>query len=153
MENAPDVPITALRAEYLAEARSGSRGQNSIKTKTAIRRVSVSASVPAEVRPFDRLFAKLRIDASERTFLDLPNADCRTVLRSHMDASQAQAQFHHKLQIERIRYVVAGSRDHTAERPVFNLATSPKVRGRPPRCTPPSSRVARPCSRKVLTHA
>jgi glutaminyl-tRNA synthetase len=116
--------ITAVHAEYLPETRSGSPGQNSVKTKTAIHWLPVSAAVAAEVRLYDRLFTEAQPDASERNFLDLLNADSKTVLTSFVEASLASARPDDKFQFERNGYFVADRKDHTAEGPVFNLAVS-----------------------------
>jgi glutaminyl-tRNA synthetase len=116
--------ITAVHAEYLPETRSGSPGQNSVKTKTAIHWLPVHASVPAEARLYDRLFTEAQPDASERNFLELLNRDSKTVLRSYVEASLANAQPDDKFQFERNGYFVADRKDHTAARPVFNLAVS-----------------------------
>ena len=118
--------ITAVHAEYLPETRSGSPGQNSVKTKTAIHWLPVHASVPAEVRLYDRLFTEAQPDASERNFLDLLNRDSKTVLKSVVEASLANAQPDDKFQFERNGYFVADRKDHTTAKPVFNLAVSLK---------------------------
>ena len=118
--------ITAVHAEYLPETRSGSPGQNSVKTKTAIHWLPVHAAVAAEVRLYDRLFTEAQPDASERNFLELLNRDSKTVLRSYVEASLANAQPDDKFQFERNGYFVADRKDHTSERPVFNLAVSLK---------------------------
>jgi glutaminyl-tRNA synthetase len=118
--------IIAVHAEYLPETRSGSPGQNSIKTKTAIHWLPVHAAVAAEVRLYDRLFIEAQPDASERNFLDLLNADSKTVLRSVVEASLAGAQPDDKFQFERNGYFVADRNDHSARQPVFNLAVSLK---------------------------
>jgi len=118
--------ITAVHAEYLPETRSGSPGQNSVKTKTAIHWLPVHAAVAAEVRLYDRLFTEAQPDASERNFLDLLKADSKTVLRSYVEASLANAQPDDKFQFERNGYFVADRKDHAARRPVFNLAVSLK---------------------------
>ena len=65
----------AVHAEYLPETKSGSPGQNSVKTKTAIHWLPVAASIPAEVRVFDRLFTDPHPDAGESDFLALLNPD------------------------------------------------------------------------------
>jgi glutaminyl-tRNA synthetase len=116
--------IAAVHAEYLPETRSGSPGQNSVKTKTAIHWLPVSASVPAEVRLYDRLFTEAQPDASEKNFLELLNRDSKTVLKSYVEASLANAQPDDKFQFERNGYFVADRKDHTSAKPVFNLAVS-----------------------------
>jgi glutaminyl-tRNA synthetase len=115
-----------VHAEYLPETRSGAPGQNSVKTKTAIHWLPVHASVPAEVRLYDRLFTDAQPDGGEKNFLDLLNADSKTVLRSYVEASLASAQPDDKFQFERNGYFVADRKDHSAARPVFNLAVSLK---------------------------
>ena len=116
--------ITAVHAEYLTETRSGSPGQNSVKTKTAIHWLPVAASVPSEVRLYDRLFTEAQPDASERNFLELLNSNTKTVLQSFVEASLASAQPDDKFQFERNGYFVADRKDHCASKPVFNLAVS-----------------------------
>jgi glutaminyl-tRNA synthetase len=116
--------ITVVHAEYLPETRSGSPGQNSVKTRTAIHWLPVAASVPAEVRLYDRLFTEAQPDASEHSFLERLNRDSKTVLRSYVEASLANAQPDDKFQFERNGYFVADRRDHRPEAPVFNLAVS-----------------------------
>jgi glutaminyl-tRNA synthetase len=118
--------ITAVHAEYLPETRSGSPGQNAVRTKTAIHWLPVHASVPAEVRLYDRLFTEAQPDASEKSFLELLNRDSRTVLKSFVEASLAGAQPDDKFQFERNGYFVADRKDHRPEAPVFNLAVSLK---------------------------
>ena len=116
--------ITAVHAEVLLETRSGSPGQNTVKTKTAIHWLPVHAAAAAEVRLYDRLFTEAQPDASERNFLDLLNADSKTVLKSFVEPSLAGAQPDDKFQFERNGYFVADRKDHTPQRPVFNLAVS-----------------------------
>jgi glutaminyl-tRNA synthetase len=116
--------VTAVHAEYLPETRSGAPGQNTVKTKAAIHWLPVSAAVAAEVRLYDRLFTEAQPDASERNFLDLLNRDSKTVLKSYVEASLANAQPDDKFQFERNGYFVADRKDHRPEAPVFNLAVS-----------------------------
>jgi glutaminyl-tRNA synthetase len=116
--------VTAVHAEYLPETRSGSPGQNAVKTKTAIHWLPVHAAVAAEVRLYDRLFTEAQPDASEKNFLELLNRDSKTVLKSVVEASLANAQPDDKFQFERNGYFVADRKDHTAPKPVFNLAVS-----------------------------
>ena len=118
--------ITAVHAEYLPETRSGSPGQNSVKTRTAIHWLPVQASVPAEVRLYDRLFNEAQPDASERNFLELLNGNSKTVLRSYIEASLTTAAPNDKFQFERNGYFVADRKDHRPEAPVFNLAVTLK---------------------------
>ncbi len=118
--------VTAVHAEYLPETRSGSPGQNTVKTKTAIHWLPVHAAVAAEVRLYDRLFTDPQPDGGEKNFLDLLNANSKTVLKSFVEASLASAQPDDKFQFERNGYFVADRKDHRGEKPVFNLAVSLK---------------------------
>ncbi|GIL05067.1 MAG: hypothetical protein AMXMBFR72_06910 [Betaproteobacteria bacterium] len=118
--------IVAVHAEYLPETRSGSPGQSSVKTRTAIHWLPVHASVPAEVRLYDRLFTDPQPDAGEKNYLDLLNPHSKTVLRAYVEASLANAQPDDKFQFERNGYFVADRKDHTREKPVFNLAVTLK---------------------------
>ena len=118
--------ITAVHAEYLPQTRSGSPGQNSVKTRTAIHWLPVHAAVAAEVRLYDRLFTEAQPDASERNFLELLNPESKTVLKSYVEPSLAAAAPDDKFQVERNGYFVADRKDHTPARPVFNLAVSLK---------------------------
>jgi glutaminyl-tRNA synthetase len=118
--------ITAVHAEYLPETKSGSPGQNSVKTKTAIHWLPVHGSIPAEVRVFERLFTDPHPDAGEGNFLDLLNPNSKQVLKAYVEPSLANAQPDDKFQFERNGYFVADLKDHARERPVFNLAVSLK---------------------------
>ncbi|HQR70272.1 MAG TPA: glutamine--tRNA ligase [Burkholderiaceae bacterium] len=118
--------ITAVHAEYLPETKSGSPGQNSVKTKTAIHWLPVQGSLPAEVRVFERLFTDPHPDAGEGNFLDLLNPNSKQVLKAYVEPSLAKAQADDKFQFERNGYFVADLKDHAAQGPVFNLAVSLK---------------------------
>ena len=69
VEKDVDGEVTAVHAEYLPETRSGSPGQNSVKTRAAIHWLPVHASLPAEVRLYDRLFTDPHPDAGGKDFL------------------------------------------------------------------------------------
>jgi len=115
--------ITEVHAEYLPETKSGTPGANSVKTKAAIHWLPVADSIPAEIRVFDRLFTDAQPDASG-DFLSVVNRDSKTVLRAIVEPSLAKAMPDDKFQFERNGYFVADLKDHTQERPVFNLAVS-----------------------------
>jgi glutaminyl-tRNA synthetase len=118
--------FTAVHAEYLPETKSGSPGQNSVKTKTAIHWLPVEGSLPAEVRVYDRLFTDPQPDAGEGDFLKLLNPDSKQVLNAYVEPTLATAQPDDKFQFERNGYFVADRVDHTAAKPVFNLAVTLK---------------------------
>jgi len=74
-----------VHAEYLPETKSGSPGQNSVKTKTAIHWLPVQGSIPAEVRVFDRLFTDPHPDAGEGDLLRLLNPNSKQVLKAFVE--------------------------------------------------------------------
>mgnify|MGYP001094135168 CR=1 FL=1 len=115
--------VVKVLARVLPDTKSGTPGANSVKTKTAIHWLPVADSLPAEIRVFDRLFTDAQPDASG-DFLSVVNRDSKTVLRAVVEPSLASAQPDDKFQFERNGYFVADLKDHTAERPVFNLAVS-----------------------------
>ncbi len=118
--------ILAVHADYLPETKSGTDGASSVKTKAAIHWLPVSHAVPAEVRVYDRLFTVAQPDAGEKDFRDLLNTRSKTVLQAMVEPSLAQAQPDDKFQFERNGYFVADREDHTADKPVFNLAVGLK---------------------------
>jgi glutaminyl-tRNA synthetase len=118
--------ITAVHAEYLPETRSGSPGQNSVKTKTAIHWLPVHASLPAEVRLYDRLFTDPHPDSGGKDFLALLNPGSKRVLDAFVEASLARALPDEKFQFERNGYFVADRKDYSTNRLVFNLAVTLK---------------------------
>jgi glutaminyl-tRNA synthetase len=118
--------ITAVHADYLPETKSGTEGANSVKVKGAIHWLPVHASTPAEVRMYDRLFTEAQPDASSRDFLELLNPSSKRVVNAFVEKSLETAQPDDKFQFERMGYFVADRKDHTAARPVFNLAVTLK---------------------------
>jgi glutaminyl-tRNA synthetase len=122
--------VNAVHAEYLPDTRSGTPGANSVKTKTAIHWLPVHAAVPAEVRMFDRLFTDPQPDSGGKDFRTLINPAAKSVLSAYVEPSLAggpnTAQPDDKFQFERNGYFVADRKDHTAAKPVFNLAVTLK---------------------------
>ena len=118
--------ITEVHAEYLPETKSGSPGANSVKTRAAIHWLSVVDSIPAEVRVFDRLFTDPYPDSGEKDFRALINPASKEVLSAYVEPSLAHAGPDDKFQFERNGYFVADRKDHTSEKPVFNLAVTLK---------------------------
>jgi glutaminyl-tRNA synthetase len=112
--------ITELLCSYDPDTRSG--GDNQRKVKGTIHWVSVTESLPAEVRLYDRLFSVPRpdSDSSGRDFREFLNPDslhvnrnCRVEL-SLADAGDAAVQF------ERTGYFVRDPLESRAEKLVFN---------------------------------
>ncbi len=113
-----------MHAEYLPETKSGSPGANSVKTRAAIHWLSVVDSIPAEIRVFDRLFTDPYPDTGDKDFRALINPNSKQVLRAYVEPSLAHAKPDDKFQFERNGYFVADRKDHTSEKPVFNLAVT-----------------------------
>ena len=118
--------VIAVHAEYLPETRSGSEGSMSVKTKATIHWLDAKTAVPAEVRVYDRLFNVPHPDEGEGSFLDRLTPDSKKVLSSFVEPAAAKAARDDKFQFERNGYFVADREDHTAEKPVFNLAVGLK---------------------------
>ena len=118
--------VTAVHAEYLPETRSGTEGSMSVKTKATIHWLDARTAVPAEVRVYDRLFNVPHPDEGEGSFLDRLTPDSKKVLSSFVEPAAAKAARDDKFQFERNGYFVADREDHTAEKPVFNLAVGLK---------------------------
>ena len=118
--------ITAVHADYLPETKSGTEGANSVKVKGAIHWLPAHAARPAEVRMYDRLLTDPQPDAGGKDFLTLLNPASKRVLSAFVEASLAAAQPDDKFQFERNGYFVADRKDHSAARPVFNLAVTLK---------------------------
>lgn len=112
------------RLHLQTETRSGTPGANSVKTRAAIHWLPAHASVPAEVRLYDRLFTVPHPDAGDGDFRERLNADSLRVLRAMIEPALAQAAPDDKFQFERQGYFVADRIDHRAEAPVFNLAVT-----------------------------
>ena len=94
--------------------------------KGAIHWLPVHAAQPAEVRLYDRLFTDPQPDAGGKDFLTLLNPGSKRVLSAYVEASLANAQPDDKFQFERNGYFVADRKNHTSEKPVFNLAVTLK---------------------------
>ena len=75
---------------------------------------------------YDRLFNVPHPDEGEGNFLDRLTPNSKTVLASYVEPAAAQAARDDKFQFERNGYFVADREDHTAEKPVFNLAVGLK---------------------------
>jgi glutaminyl-tRNA synthetase len=118
--------IVAVHADYLPETKSGTEGANSVKVKGAIHWLPVHAARPAEVRLYERLLTDPQPDAGGKDFLALLNPNSKRVLQAFVEESLASAQPDDKFQFERTGYFVADRKDHTATKPVFNLAVTLK---------------------------
>ena len=118
--------VVAVHADYLPETKSGTEGSLSVKTKATIHWLDAKTAIPAEIRVYDRLFCEPNPEAGEGTFLDRLTPNSKVILSSYVEPAAAAAERDEKFQFERCGYFVADRKDHTAEKPVFNLAVGLK---------------------------
>lgn len=118
--------VVAVHADYLPETKSGTEGSLSVKTKATIHWLDAKTAVPAEIRVYDRLFCEPNPEAGEGSFLDRLTPNSKVILASYVEPAAAAAERDEKFQFERCGYFVADRKDHTAEKPVFNLAVGLK---------------------------
>ena len=118
--------VIAVHADYLPETKSGTEGSLSVKTKATIHWLDAKTAVPAEIRVYDRLFCEPNPEAGEGSFLDRLTPNSKVILSSYVEPAAAAAERDEKFQFERCGYFVADRKDHTAEKPVFNLAVGLK---------------------------
>ena len=121
-----DGNITEVLATVVPDTKSGTPGADSVKVKAAITWVGVADGVNAEVRMYDRLFSDAHPDAGGKNFLESLNPNSLKVVTAIVEPSLANAKPDDKFQFERHGYFVADRIDHTAEKPVFNLAVGLK---------------------------
>ena len=121
-----DGNITEVLATVVPDTKSGTPGADTVKVKAAITWVGVADGVNAEVRMYDRLFSDAHPDAGGKNFLESLNPNSLKVVTAIVEPSLANAKPDDKFQFERHGYFVADRVDHTAEKPVFNLAVGLK---------------------------
>ena len=114
--------IIELRCTYDPETRGGN-APDGRKVKATMHWVSAQHAVTAEVRLYDRLF-KVENPLKEPeggTWTDNLNPDSLQVLNPcYLEPALASAEPGSSCQFERLGYFCADSKDHTAEKPVFN---------------------------------
>ncbi len=123
---APDGTLSEVQAMLLPDTKSGTPGSDAVKVKGVITWVAVADGIDAEVRLYDRLFTEPQPDAGGRDFLASLNPHSLKVVRAVLEPSLAKAQPDERFQFERHGYFVADRVDHTAAKPVFNLAVGLK---------------------------
>ena len=114
--------IVELRCTYDPATRGGN-APDGRKVKATMHWVSTQHAVEAEVRLYDRLFkAENPLTAPEGgTWTDNLNPDSLQVLNPcYLEPRLASTEPGSSCQFERLGYFCADSKDHTAEKPVFN---------------------------------
>ena len=116
--------VTAVHCEYLPDSRSGTEGADRYKVKGNLHWVAVGHAVAAEVRLYDRLFARAhpgaKEDGEERDYLADLNPDSKRVITAYLEPALRAAQAEEHFQFERHGYFVADRSDSKPGAPVFN---------------------------------
>ena len=121
-----DGRITEVLATLIPDTKSGTPGSDAVKVKGVITWVAVADGLAVEVRMYDRLFIEAQPDAGGKDFIEGLNPNSLKVVTAFVEPSLASAKPNDKFQFERHGYFVADRIDHTAGRPVFNLAVGLK---------------------------
>ena len=114
--------IIELRCTYDPETRGGN-APDGRKVKATMHWVSAQHAIGAEIRLYDRLFnVENPLKAPEGgSWIDNLNPDSLQVLNPcYLEPALAKAEPGSNCQFERLGYFCADSKDHTAEKPVFN---------------------------------
>jgi glutaminyl-tRNA synthetase len=111
--------ITRLRATHHPETAGGAAPADGRKVWGVIHWVSATASIPAEVRLYDRLFKTPRPDAGEIDETLNPNS-LTVVQGARLEPSLANAAPGSRWQFERLGYFAVDGVDSTASAPVWN---------------------------------
>jgi glutaminyl-tRNA synthetase len=123
--------ISEVQARLIPDTKSGTPGSDSVKVKGVITWVGAQDAVPAEVRLYERLFTETHPGTGDTDFLTQLNPDSIKTIAAYVEPSLAAggaiaAKADDKFQFERHGYFVADRIDHTAAKPVFNLAVGLK---------------------------
>ncbi len=114
--------ITELRCTYDPATRGGD-SPDGRKVKATLHWVSAPHAAEIEVRLYDRLFKvenPLKVPEGG-SFLDYINPDSLEVIApAYAEPALKEAKAGDSFQFERIGYFCADSKDHSAEKPVFN---------------------------------
>jgi len=123
--------VTEVHARLIPDTKSGTPGSDAVKVKGVITWVGVADAVQAEVRLYERLFSEAHPGTGDNDFLKQLNPDSIQFITAYVEPSLAAsgaiaAKADDKFQFERHGYFVADRGDHTAAKPVFNLAVGLK---------------------------
>ena len=118
--------VTAVRARYFEDSKSGTPGSDNYKVKGNLHWVSASHALETEIRLYDRLFLDPQPDSGDKNFLDFINPQSKRTIKAYLEPSLANAQGDQRFQFERHGYFVADRVDSQMGKPVFNLAVTLK---------------------------
>jgi glutaminyl-tRNA synthetase len=122
VEKDEDGNVIRLRCTYDPETRGGN-APDGRKAKGTLHWVSAEHAVEAEVRLYDRLFAREDPEA-DGEFLDCINPDSLQVITGCLEPELAKANPGERFQFERTGYFIADAQDSAEGRPVFNRIVS-----------------------------
>jgi glutaminyl-tRNA synthetase len=111
--------VLEIHATYDSLTRGGD-APDGRKVKSTIHWVSAAHAQEAEIRMYDRLFAKEDPEEGEEGFLGCLNPNSLTVLKGYVEPLLAQTKPGDRFQFERQGYF-ATDIDSTEDKPVFNL--------------------------------
>ena len=120
--------MTAVTATYFEDSKSGTPGADNYKVKGNSHWISVPHACAAEVRMYDRLFARANPggklpntpEGVERDFLDDLNPNSITTIQAQVEGGLANVMPETVFQFERHGYFVADRFDSQPGKPVFN---------------------------------
>jgi len=110
--------VVELRCSYDPDTRSGT-GSSDRKVKGTIHWVSAEHAVSAEVRLYDRLFARPDPNSAEDFMAEL-NPESLTTVNAKLEPSLADLAMGEAVQFERLGYFCADAVDHSSAAPVLN---------------------------------
>ena len=110
--------VVELRCTYDPDTRSGT-GSSDRKVKGTIHWVSAAEAVAAEVRLYDRLFARPNPNSAD-DFMNELNPESLTIVQAMLEPALADIAAEEAVQFERIGYFCTDSGDHTPAAPVLN---------------------------------
>ena len=113
--------LKEIKCSYDADSLSGTGTEASLrKVKGTLHWVSISHSINAEVRSYDRLFTDEAPDShKDKTFMDFVNPNSLTVSQAFVEPSLALAKKSNSFQFQRLGYFNVDD-DSTSETLVFN---------------------------------
>ena len=113
--------LKEIKCSYDADSLSGTGTEASLrKVKGTLHWVSISHSIKAEVRSYDRLFTDEAPDShKDKIFMDFVNPNSLTVSQAFVEPSLALAKKNNSFQFQRLGYFKVDD-DSTSETLVFN---------------------------------
>ncbi|WP_396586234.1 glutamine--tRNA ligase/YqeY domain fusion protein [Bermanella sp. R86510] len=105
----------------LIENTLGCDPEDGDKPKGVVHWVSAKHAKEAELRSYDRMFLDANPDGGKKDFMECLNPESLVVKTGLVEPALANVSNESVFQFEREGYYVADRKDHSAEKPVFNL--------------------------------